>query len=148
MTNHPRRVPPTIGIAGPVFLASLAVSRLRVPQVLRLVAPAIVAYGAAMLLQKRSANASGSPAIDAGRQTRQDAAEARLHDMTRAATQLRHDLRGILSPAMLMADRLAMSDDPVSRRAGEAMISTIERAEARLKPSPTPPADAGPSRVL
>ncbi|NPD66453.1 hypothetical protein HN018_09945 [Lichenicola cladoniae] len=46
---------------------------------------------------------------------------------------MRHDLRGILSPAMLTADRLALSQDPVSRRTGEAMISTIERADERLK---------------
>ncbi len=46
--------------------------------------------------------------------------------------RLRHDLRGILSPALLLADRLSMSDDPLARRTAEAMILTVERAEQAL----------------
>ena len=47
--------------------------------------------------------------------------------------QLRHDLRGVLSPALLTADRLlASSDDPAARRAAETMIETVERATALL----------------
>jgi pheromone shutdown protein TraB len=47
--------------------------------------------------------------------------------------QLRHDLRGILSPALMTADRLLMTtEDPIARRAAEAMVETIERAEKRL----------------
>ena len=48
-------------------------------------------------------------------------------------SQLRHDLRGVLSPALLTADRLlASSDDPAARRAAETMIETVERATALL----------------
>ena len=47
--------------------------------------------------------------------------------------RLRHDLRGILSPALMTADRLLMStEDPVAKRAAETMVETIERAEKRL----------------
>lgn len=47
--------------------------------------------------------------------------------------RLRHDLRGILSPALMTADRLLMStEDPLAKRAAETMVETIERAEKRL----------------
>jgi hypothetical protein len=45
---------------------------------------------------------------------------------------LRHDLHGILSPALLSADRLIGSDDPAIRKAGDIVIRTVERATARL----------------
>lgn len=45
---------------------------------------------------------------------------------------LRHDLRGILSPAMLIADRLMAHADPSVQRAGEVIGRTVERATARL----------------
>ena len=47
--------------------------------------------------------------------------------------RLRHDLRGILSPALMTADRLLMTTgDPLAKRAAETMVDTIERAEKRL----------------
>jgi hypothetical protein len=45
---------------------------------------------------------------------------------------LRHDLRGILSPAMLIADRLQSHADPAVQRAGAVVMRTVERAAARL----------------
>lgn len=46
---------------------------------------------------------------------------------------LRHDLRGILSPAMLIADRLLLStEDALAKKSAEAMIDAIERAARRL----------------
>jgi hypothetical protein len=56
---------------------------------------------------------------------------------------LRHDLRGILSPALLMADRLLAHDDPAVKRAGEVIARTVERATARLEP-PAPVSPAAP----
>ena len=58
--------------------------------------------------------------------------EAQLLDQEQAMSRLRHDLRGILSPALLLADRLSTSDDPLARRTAEAMIATVERAEQAL----------------
>ncbi len=50
---------------------------------------------------------------------------------------LRHDLRGILSPALLMSDRLLMStQDPLAKRTADTMIEAIERAEKRLSRDP------------
>jgi hypothetical protein len=49
-----------------------------------------------------------------------------------AITALRHDLRGILSPAMLIADRLAAHGDPAVQRAGDVIARTVDRAAARL----------------
>ena len=48
------------------------------------------------------------------------------------ASALRHDLRGILSPALLSADRLANSQDPASRKAADIVIRSVERATQRL----------------
>ena len=43
---------------------------------------------------------------------------------------LRHDLRGALSPALMVSDRLIAHADPAVRRAGEAVVRSIERAAA------------------
>jgi signal transduction histidine kinase len=59
-------------------------------------------------------------------------AKRRLAAMETQAATLRHDLNGILSPALLTADRLLNSPDPSVRRAGEVMVRTVDRATARL----------------
>jgi len=58
--------------------------------------------------------------------------QARQAAMDAQVATLRHDLHGILSPALLTADRLLNSPDPSVRRAGEVMVRTVERATARL----------------
>jgi hypothetical protein len=63
---------------------------------------------------------------------RAEQAEARVLEQERTLVRLRHDLRGILSPALLLADRLSASEDPLARRTANAMILTIERAEQAL----------------
>ncbi len=64
-----------------------------------------------------------------------------------AIQSLRHDLRGILSPALLIADRLQAHADPSVQRAGSVVTRTVERAAARLeetkKPEPTATQVAG-----
>lgn len=60
------------------------------------------------------------------------AAQARVDAVEKQAAGLRHDLRGALSPALIMSDRLIESSDPAVRRAGEAVIRSIERAAALL----------------
>ena len=59
-------------------------------------------------------------------------AAAELAEMRSAASVLRHDLRGILSPALLSADRLANSQDAAVRKAADIVIRSVERASARL----------------
>ncbi len=55
-----------------------------------------------------------------------------------ALSALRHDLRGILSPALLMSDRLIAHPDPAIQRAGDVILRTVERATARLEPPANP----------
>ena len=49
-----------------------------------------------------------------------------------ALSSLRHDLNGILSPALLIADRLAAHADPAVQKAAEVVATTVERAAARV----------------
>jgi len=63
---------------------------------------------------------------------RAERAEAQVDALEQAASRLRHDVRGILSPALLLADRLTGSDDPIARRTAESVIRTIERVEEAL----------------
>lgn len=122
---------PPLLLAGAVLVACLGALLANLPQAARVLVPAAVALVVAQGLFRRTAAAGRASAVRAtGRVL---AVEARVADLERQASQLRHDLRGILSPAMLTADRLAMSQDPIARRAAEAMISTVERAEERLR---------------
>jgi signal transduction histidine kinase len=79
----------------------------------------------------------------------------RLEEYRRHTAALRHDLRGVLSPALMMSDRLLGHADPAVQRAGNAVVRSIDRATALLAESkdlmtpdgtvvPTPPAKAEP----
>jgi hypothetical protein len=57
--------------------------------------------------------------------------------LRREISTLRHDLRGILSPPLLLADRICDHADPTVRRAAEAMINAVEKAEQRLRQTPS-----------
>ena len=74
------------------------------------------------------------------------AAQVQLAELRAQLTTLRHDVRGILSPALLVSDRLLAHDEPHVRRAGEVMVRTVERASARLaeaRPDQEPSAGSG-----
>lgn len=58
---------------------------------------------------------------------------ARLGELEAAISALRHDLRGVLSPALLVADRLLAHSDPKVARAGETVVKAVRRAEERLQ---------------
>ncbi len=65
-----------------------------------------------------------------------DAVPAATDDLAardKALSVLRHDVRGMLSPALLTADRLSTNPDPAVAQAAEAVIRSIERAAERLK---------------
>jgi hypothetical protein len=68
----------------------------------------------------------------AGTQLTQAAMVARAE----AYRQLRHDIRGALSPALLTADRLLTNSDPAVKRAGEIMVRAVERAAALMADPP------------
>jgi hypothetical protein len=59
-------------------------------------------------------------------------AQATMVARAEAYRQLRHDIRGALSPALLTADRLLTNGDPAVRRAGEIMVLAVERAAALM----------------
>ena len=58
---------------------------------------------------------------------------ARLTALEATTASLRHDLRNILSPALLVVDRLIASDDPAVARAGQTVLKAMKRAEERLR---------------
>src|SRR5206468_11604456 len=58
--------------------------------------------------------------------------EARIRQLEESSSHLRHDLRGVLSPALMMADRLLRNEDPAIRRAGQAVVRSVERATMLL----------------
>ena len=56
----------------------------------------------------------------------------RLAAYQRHTAALRHDLRGVLSPALMMSDRLINHADPTVQRAGTAVVRSIDRATGLL----------------
>jgi hypothetical protein len=56
----------------------------------------------------------------------------RLSELEEAISSLRHDLRGMLAPALLVSDRLLAHSDPKVVRAGETVVKAVRRAEERL----------------
>ena len=53
---------------------------------------------------------------------------ARLAALGAALAKVSHDLRGILAPALLTAERLQGNTDPALRRVGDSIARTVERA--------------------
>jgi hypothetical protein len=56
----------------------------------------------------------------------------RLAELEAAAASLRHDVRGMLAPALLVTDRLLAHPDPKVVKAGETVVKAVRRAEERL----------------
>jgi len=56
-----------------------------------------------------------------------DAAQSRVEELERLVCDLRHDLRGAISPAALIADRLRQSNDPAVQRSGMTIGTVVER---------------------
>ena len=72
-------------------------------------------------------------------------AEARIEELERLLSRLRHDVRGALAPALLMADSLRTHADPHVQRVGEMVGRAIDRITFMLKGTyeavPAKPAD-------
>jgi len=64
---------------------------------------------------------------------------ARLAELEALTSSLRHDLRGALSPALMVTDRLLASADPAIVRAGQAVARSIDRASRLLNDTRAPP---------
>jgi signal transduction histidine kinase len=55
---------------------------------------------------------------------------AREAELSAAVSKLAHDLRGALTPVLLLAERLESSDDPAVRQAGLRIAQAADRATA------------------
>ncbi len=53
--------------------------------------------------------------------------------------KLTHELRNVLSPAMMLAERLSMNADPGVQRAGKMILDSLDKAIALIKTAQTPP---------
>jgi hypothetical protein len=78
-----------------------------------------------------------------------DATQSRVETLERLVTELRHDLRGAMSPAALIADRLRQNPDPAVQRSGKTIGIVVERVLAILESTtkvvpPRGPSQAGP----
>lgn len=76
-------------------------------------------------------------------------AQARIEELERILSRLRHDVRGALSPALLMADSLRNHADPHVQHAGEMIGRAIDRIASMLKSTyeavpARPPVASGP----
>lgn len=58
---------------------------------------------------------------------------ARLAALGAALARVSHDLRGILAPALLTAERLQGNTDPTLRRIGDSIARTVERATELMR---------------
>ncbi len=64
---------------------------------------------------------------------------ARLAALEATIATLRHDLRGMLAPALLVADRLLAHEDPRVVKAGETVVKSVRRAEERMRETKADP---------
>jgi hypothetical protein len=58
--------------------------------------------------------------------------EGRVRELEKLVSQLRHDLRGAITPAALVADRLRQNAEPGVQRAGATVAAVVERVLAIL----------------
>ena len=107
---------------GAIGLA-LALAGLGLPLLLAAILAAAVA-GFAQWLLRRPAD----PSVPGGLAV----ADVRLEEYRAATAALRHDIRGVLSPALMMSDRLITHADPAVQRAGQAVVRSVERATSLL----------------
>jgi signal transduction histidine kinase len=56
----------------------------------------------------------------------------RLAELGVAQAKINHDLRNLMTPALMVADRLQASADPSVSRAGSLLVTAIERATALI----------------
>ncbi|HVC59453.1 MAG TPA: hypothetical protein VND19_03680 [Acetobacteraceae bacterium] len=75
----------------------------------------------------------------------EDAAQSRVRDLEQLVSELRHDLRGAVSPAVLIADRLRQNNDPAVQRSGKTIGVVVDRVLAILEATcqAVPPRGAG-----
>src|SRR5580692_8243705 len=58
--------------------------------------------------------------------------DVRVEQLENLVRTLRHDLRGLITPPLLIADRLTMNSDPAIQRSGIVIATAVERILFRL----------------
>ena len=111
--------------------SALVLADTGVPLLLAALGPSAIA-GAVMFAATRSLQAPPKVNTQAV-----EALRCQVGQLETAASALRHDLRGVLSPALMVADRLVSNPDPAVRRAGDAVVRSVDRATALLTASKT-----------
>lgn len=125
------------GLAFGAACATLALMGLGVPMLLGAVG---AAAGAGLVLNAALRTALARPtrpvqAEAARADAATSAAAAQLADIEARAATLRHDLRGVLSPALMVTDRLLNHKDPGVQRAGQAVVRSVQRATDLIQAS-------------
>ncbi len=101
--------------------------------ILAALAAFLAGLGLGFIVFRGRAARAGAAAADLRAQLSVASADTvQLTELRAQLKGLRHDLRGILSPALLVSDRLLSHETPYVRRAGEVMVRTVERANQRL----------------
>jgi hypothetical protein len=59
-------------------------------------------------------------------------ARARVEELEKLVSALRHDIRGAITPAALIADRLRQNSDPAIQRSAARIAAVVERVLASL----------------
>jgi hypothetical protein len=62
----------------------------------------------------------------------EQSADVRVEQLEKLVSTLRHDLRGLITPPLLIADRLKMNSDPAIQRSGIVIATAVERILFRL----------------
>jgi hypothetical protein len=62
----------------------------------------------------------------------EESAQARIKELERLVSALRHDLRGAITPAALIADRLRHNSDPAVQSSAARIAEVVERILTRL----------------
>ncbi len=62
----------------------------------------------------------------------EQSADTRVDQLEKLVSSLRHDLRGLITPASLIADRLRLNTDPAIQRSANMISGVVERIVARL----------------
>jgi signal transduction histidine kinase len=126
------------GLAFGAVGLTIALGGLGVPFLL---AAALAAVAAGLVhfaaVRRPMAGNGGAPNLQPGNaaKTTEDAMQEQLKTYRAHTSALRHDLRGVLSPALMMSDRLLNHPDPAVQRAGTAVVRSIDRATALLTES-------------
>ena len=118
------------GTLSPTLIATLGV-----------IAVGLVVLGivAATLAARRARSVAAEMAALHAQASRADALEAEIATHRDRLRQLRHDIRGALSPALLASDRLLDHADPVVKRSAEIVVRSVDRAIVLLADTPDAP---------